>query len=159
MKYRMLSDEELKHLEGDLKAFLIINGLEGDSWKKLNEEDPDKALALVELFSDQVLQTVYEKVEYLELRTPESCLVFKLNKDELLLISLNRLAGSTIDLSTVEGVHDALVNHFRELQCFTSKRSFTKERELEIHQLISEGCVLSTAEFWDALVEVLNVNQ
>jgi len=159
MKYRILSDEELKHLEGDLKAFLIINGLEGDSWKKLNEEEPDKALALVELFSDQVLQTVYEKLEYLELRTPESCLVFKLKKEELILISLNRQVGSNVDLSTVEGVHDALVNHFKELQCFTSKRTYTREREQEIHQLISEGCVLSTSEFWDALVEVLNVNQ
>lgn len=155
MKYRVLSDEELQHLEGDLKAFLIINGIEGDTWKKLNGEEPDKALALVELFSDQVLQTVYEKIEFLEMRTPESCLVFRLNKKELVLISLNRNPGSTIDLSTVEGIHDALVNRFKELQLFTSKRLYAREREQEIHQMIQEGCSLSSGEFWDALTKVI----
>jgi hypothetical protein len=44
MKYRRLTQEELTHLEGDLKAFLIINGIEGEAWEKLNQESPEKAL-------------------------------------------------------------------------------------------------------------------
>ncbi|WP_430405394.1 DUF6495 family protein [Fluviicola sp.] len=46
MKYRILSDEELQHLEGDLKAFLIINGVHGEEWAKLNQEDPQKAAGI-----------------------------------------------------------------------------------------------------------------
>jgi hypothetical protein len=40
MKYRRLTQEELTHLEGDLKAFLIINGIDGEAWEKLNQESP-----------------------------------------------------------------------------------------------------------------------
>lgn len=151
----MLTDEELQHLEGDLKAFLIINGIEGDTWKKMNEEEPDKALALVELFSDKVLETVYEKLEYLEFRTVDSCLVFKMGKADQSLISIQGKTSKSLDLSTPEGIHDALKNHFSQLELFTSRRDYTQEREVEIHQLIEQGCVLSTAEFWNALEEII----
>ena len=155
MKYRMLTNEELEHLEGDLKAFLIINGLEGDSWKKLNEEEPDKAIALVELFSDQVLETVYEKVEFLEHRSEDTCLVFRLAEKEQNLITLQRQEGSTLDLSTPEGIHEALSKHISELEFFRSSVPYHQQRELEVHKLITQGCFLSTREFWDALVQVL----
>lgn len=157
MKYRILSDEELSHLEGDLKAFLIINGIEGDTWKKMNEEEPEKAMALIELFSDKVLETIYEKIDFLEFRTNDSCLVFHLGEKEQSLISIQKKADSSVDLSTPEGIHDALKNHFSELEFFTSKRNYTQEREAEIHTLINQGCVLSTKEFWNSLQEVLSV--
>ena len=95
MRYRILSDEELQHLEGDLKAFLIINGLHGEEWAKLNQEEPQKVLDLVELFSDQVLQTVYEKVRFLEHRTSDSCLVFHLGEQEQELIAIQKKGDST----------------------------------------------------------------
>lgn len=151
----MLTDEELQHLEGDLKAFLIINGIAGDDWKTLNETDPDKAVALVELFSDKVLETVYEKVEYLEHRSEETCLVFHLGEHEQSLITIQRSEDSNLDLSTPESIHEALTKRISELEFFTSKHPYHKEREMEVHKLITQGCVMSTKEFWDALVQVL----
>ena len=156
MKYRMLTNEELEHLEGDLKAFLILNGVAGDDWKMLNETNPEKAIALVELFSDKVLETVYEKVEYLENRSADMCLVFHLGEKDQSLITIQRTEGSTIDLSTPEGIHEALTKHISELEFFTSKHAYHNEREQEIHKLITQGCVLSTKDFWNALVEVIS---
>lgn len=40
MKYRRLTQEELTHLEGDLKAFLIINGIEGEAWENSTKTRP-----------------------------------------------------------------------------------------------------------------------
>lgn len=156
MKYRLLSDEELQHLEGDLKAFLIINGVEGELWKTLNEQEPEKALALVELFSDQVLQTVYEKISYLEFRSPDACMVFHCKKDEQELIALNRKTTGNVDLSTIEGIHSALVNHAKDLHVFKTSKAYVDERELEIHRLLEQGCVLSTEDFWKALESVVH---
>ncbi len=156
MKYRMLTNEELEHLEGDLKAFLILNGVAGDDWKALNETDPEKAVALVELFSDKVLETVYEKVEYLENRSTDMCLVFHLGEKDQSLITIQRTEGSTIDLSTPEGIHEALTKHISELEFFTSKHAYHNGREQEVHKLITQGCVLSTKDFWNALVEVIS---
>lgn len=155
MKYRMLSDEELQHLEGDLKAFLIINGIHGDEWAKLNQEEPQKAVELVGLFSDQVLQTVYEKLGFLEHRTPDSCLVFHFGEQEQELIAIQKKPGTTIDLSTVEGIHEALIKSPNDLSFFTSKKDYNDSREMEIHQLIEQGAVLSDANFWNSLREII----
>ncbi len=155
MKYRRLTQEELTHLEGDLKAFLIINGIEGEAWEKLNKETPDKAQQLVDLFSDNVLQTVYEKVNFLEFRRPDSCIVFQMGKTEQALIAINKKPSSKLDLSTVESIHAALTNHINELDFFQSKKAYTQARETEIHLLLEQGCVLSVQEFWDSLTEVI----
>lgn len=155
MKYRVLSDEELQHLEGDLKAFLIINGVHGEEWAKLNQEEPQKALELVELFSDQVLQTVYEKVKFLEHRTPDSCIVFHLGEMEQELIAIQKNPGSAVDLSSVNGIHEALTKKTKDLSFFTSKKNYNDSREMEIHQLITQGAVLSDAVFWNSLKEIL----
>lgn len=155
MKYRILSDEELQHLEGDLKAFLIINGVHGEEWAELNQKEPQKALELVELFSDQVLQTVYEKVKFLEHRTPDSCIVFHLGKNEQELIAIQKNPGSAVDLSSVDGIHEALTKTPKNLSFFTSKKNYNDSREMEIHQLITQGAVLSDAVFWNSLKEIL----
>lgn len=155
MKYRILSDEELQHLEGDLKAFLIINGIHGEEWEKLNREEPQKALDLVALFSDQVLQTVYEKVNFLEHRTPDSCIVFHFQEQQQELIAIQKKSDSNIDLSTVDGIHEALTKSPNSLSFFTSKKDYDKSREMEIHQLIEQGAVLSDAVFWNSLKEIL----
>lgn len=155
MKYRILSDEELQHLEGDLKAFLIINGVHGEEWAKLNQEEPQKALELVELFSDQVLQTVYEKVRFLEHRTPDSCIVFHFQEQEQELIAIQKNPDSNCDLSTIEGVHEALTKSTNHLSFFTSKKNYALSREMEIHKLIEQGAVLSDAVFWNSLKEII----
>ena len=89
MKYRMLSDEELQLFEEDLKHFLIVNGVHGEEWEKMNQEHPEEAKNLVGLFSDTVLQKVYEKLKFLEHRTKSSCMVFQLKDNSIEMISIN----------------------------------------------------------------------
>lgn len=156
MKYRMLSTEELEVLAEDFKHFLIVNGVHSEEWEAMNQKQPDQALALVELFSDTVLQKVYEKLRFVELRTKESCLVFKLGVEEIDLISLSAKAGADVDLSTPESIHEALSKKAGLLSFFKSKKRYNEEREMEIHTLIEQGCVPSTESFWDALTSVVD---
>jgi hypothetical protein len=153
MKYRMLSQEELSLLENDLKQFLIVNHVYGEEWAKINAENPAQALELVELFSDQVLQIVYEKVRFLENRTVDSCFVFHCLPDRLDLIAIQQKPGSTVDvdLSTPESIHRMLTRHADALAFFRHSKPYSGDREAEIHQLIEQGCVQSSADFWDAL--------
>jgi hypothetical protein len=156
MKYRMLTDEELRHLEEDLKHFLIVNGVHDTQWEAMNRDEPEKAVELVGVFSDTVLQKVYEKLEFLEFRSPDSCLVFHCLPEEQEVIAINRKPGeSAVDLSTVEGIHDALTQSIDDLSFFRSKKAYTETREEAIHQLIESGCLVSSKEFWEALVKVL----
>jgi hypothetical protein len=154
MKYRMLTTEELTHFEEDLKQFLIVNGVHGDEWEQMNRETPDKAVELVALFSDTVLQKVYEKIRFLEFRSVDSCLVFHCLSDRMLLIAIQHTQPD-LDLSTPEDIHTALSEHLTKLSFFRSEKMHQHSREEEIHRLFEQGCVPSDEAFWNALVAVV----
>lgn len=154
MKYRMLSKEELELFEEDLKAFLIVNGVDGDQWEGMNKNEPDKAIALVEMFSDNVLQIVYEKIKFIEHRTPKSCMVFHFAEDKIELISLNA-KNDEVDLSTPESIHNALANMAGSITIFKTKKAYSKNREEELHEMLEQGCVNSSEAFWMQLEKVI----
>lgn len=156
MKYRMLLEEELSILEEDFKQFLIVNGVHNEEWEEMNRTDEAKAIQLVELFSDTVLQKVYEKVRFIEHRTHSSCMVFKLDDDQIQLISINTKHDSTADLSTPESIHEAMVKSPNELTFFKTAKKYSKERETEIHEMFMHGCVHSSEAFWINLEKVVN---
>jgi len=156
MKYRLLTEEELTHLEEELKQFLIINHVYAEEWKQMNKDTPEKAVQMIELFSDNVLQKIYEQITYLEFRSTDSCMVFKCGKNEIQLISLQKKSmESMVDFSTPESIHIALTQHASQISYFSQSKNYQKERELEVHQLIQQGCVKSTEIFWNALQTVL----
>lgn len=156
MKYRVLTKEELIPLEKDLVAFLIVNGIDGSMWEKINQEDPEKAIELVGLFSDVVLQKVYEKIQFLEFRSEKSCLVFNCGVAAIELISMTTDPNNSCDLSTAASIHEALVKHSNEIKIFKTEKAYVQERELEIHQLIESGCLISSEEFWISLEAVIS---
>ena len=155
MKFRMLTDTELECFEQEFKQFLIVNGVEAKEWEKMNVSNKEKAIQLVELFSDTVLQKVYGKIKYLEHRNISSCLVFKFNKDNIELISINVKIGAKIDLSTPESIHEALINSAHLLTVFKTQKEYSGNKEDEIHLMLETGCVNSTASFWNMLEKVL----
>jgi hypothetical protein len=148
MKYRRLTMDELTPLENELKQFLIVHGVHSEEWAKMNTDDPSSAQKLVELFSDTVLQKVYENIQYLEHRSQNTCMVFRCQAEHIELVVLRAKDSSAIDLSTPESIHEALINQLSNLEFFTSSRRYAIEREMEIHQLFEQGCLLSTGEFW-----------
>ena len=154
MKYRILTDDELEVFAEDLKHFLIVNGVHSEEWEEINKNDKEKAIQLVELFSDNVLQIVYEKMKFIEHRSQKSCLVFQFNEDEIELISLNVKNGMS-DLSTPESIHDALVNRPNEIALFKTTKKYNKKREIEIHEMLTQGCVNSSEEFWVSLNKLI----
>ena len=155
MKYRMLTEEELIIFEEDLKHFLIVNGIHAETWESMNKTNPEEAIKLVGLFSDTVLQKVYEKLKFIEHRSEGSCMVFHLGSDKIEMISINARDNS-VDLSTPESIHDALVSNAEKLSFFRSEKAYSKEREMEIHEMIAQGCVNSSEAFWIQLNKAID---
>ncbi len=151
----MLTAEEMEIFDEDFKHFAIANGVSNEEWLEMNASNVELATKLVALFSDTVLQKVYEKVTFIEHRSPSSCLVFKLNEDKIDLISLSAKCDK-VDLSTAESIHSALVDHPSEVMIFQSLKAYTKVREEEIHDMLTQGCVNSSEAFWLSLEKVLN---
>ena len=155
MKYRMLNKEEMQIFDEDFKHFLIATGVSNEEWVEMNQSNVSKATELVQLFSDTVLQKVYEKIQYVEFRSEDSCIVFHCLKENMELISLNKKSGN-IDLSSPENIHYALKNYSEQLTCFKTNKSYDITREEEVHQLIEKGCFNSSKEFWNALEKLIN---
>ncbi len=154
MKYRILTNEELEIFSEDFKHFLIVNGVHNEEWEEMNKSDIPKAQSLVELFSDTVLQKVYEKIKFIEHRSTTSCMVFKLNEQNIELISINT-KNEKVDLSSPESIHNALIKHPEALSVFKTEKKYSKTREMEIHDMLEQGCVNSSEAFWILLEKVL----
>lgn len=156
MKYRILTNEELAPLAEDFKHFLIVNGVHTEEWIRINSNAPEKAAELVEIFSDTVLQKVYEKITHLEFRSPDSCIVFHFAPEKVALISIQKKENSVADFSTVDSIHAALTKETSSLQFFQTEKHYTATREQEIHRMLEQGCFVSSADFWKSLQEVVN---
>jgi len=155
MKYRLLNKEEMEIFDQDFKHFLIANGVSNEEWVELNQNDIEKATQLVELFSDTIFQKVYEKIQFIEFRSPESCIVFNCLPDSIELISINR-KSATVDLSTPDSIHKALTMNANEINYFKSSKKYNTLREVEIHQMIENGCFNSSEDFWNSLSQLFN---
>jgi hypothetical protein len=159
MKFRLLTNEELTVLEDDLKAFLIVNGIDGAEWERVNKSAPENAVKLVELFSDVVLEKAYRKIHFLEFRSQKTCIVFHLKASETDFITLQLSEKSGADLSTPESIHEALIHHANDIQYSHNTRPHVKTHEEEVHQLLEQGCVPSIEDFWVSLEKVIEQNQ
>lgn len=153
LKYRMLTKEEMEIFDEDFKHFMITNGVTNEEWIEWNKTNLDKATQLVEVFSDTVLQKVYEKIKYIEFRSLDSCIVFYCDLDKIEMISINR-KNDSVDLSTPDSIHDALSKNEKALTYFKTSKSYSTLREQEIHQMIEQGCFNSTKEFWELLLKL-----
>ena len=113
----------------------------------------------IDIFSDTVLQKVYEKLEFLEHRSVPTCMVFRCLPDKIDLIVMQRKPESSIDLSTAESIHQVLMSDLNSITFYTSSRAYVSEREMEIHQLLEQGCLLSSSDFWVQLNAIVEINR
>lgn len=156
-KYRYLSDDELQTFEEEFKQFLIVNHVYKEEWERINREQSDLALELVGLFSDQVLQRIYENIRYVEKQSKDSCFVFHFGADklELIALQLKEDAPDEADLGSPESIHQTLKHFAAALTYFKHEKGYTLGREQEIHQLFEQGALISSAEFWNSLNNIL----
>ena len=144
MKYRILSDIELKELETEFVQFLVSNGIDDAEWKKINSNDADKAIELVEIFSDVVFEKAFKKVQFLEHIAPNSIKVFMLGADKIYLIGVDS-THPEIDFRDRD-VLTALASNFNEyrekLHIYKTEKVISENREAEIFKLMKDGCLV-----------------
>jgi hypothetical protein len=59
-------------------------------------------------------------------------------------------------LSTPDSIHKALTKNANEINYFKSSKKYNTLRELEIHQMIENGCFNSSEAFWNSLKQLFN---
>jgi hypothetical protein len=126
MHYPCLSLAQLEALETDFVAFLIVNGVEGETWKTLNETNPSKAQELATLFSQVVWEKVLKETKYVK-RVSETERIFGYLGEEqgVLLIGQQNPSGWTF--------HKA-------------KKQWGSKRESEVFTLLQQGFERATEQ-------------
>jgi ATP/maltotriose-dependent transcriptional regulator MalT len=140
MKYRCLTDEELKELEQEFKHFLISNNVYTEEWEELNKKKDKRVQELVELFSDVVLDKAIKNIKYLEHITPQGINSFKCNEDQLTLI------GVTSRNKSIDFTVNTFSDFKDELDIFKTNKPYFKQRELEVFDLLQSGCSIINEE-------------
>lgn len=156
MKYKILKDDELKALEDEFVAFLITNGVHNDEWVKINEEEPDKAIALVEMFSDIVWDKALKQIKIIEHITKNSYQLFKYNSDSAILVGVNSVDDS-VNFENKNWMEDILKKP-EKFELFSLKKEFKKEvREKEIFSLLQTGCIIGDYKTFDWLINLFEL--
>ncbi len=132
MKYERLPLEELNKLEEEFVKFLVVNGITSDDWLSIKENEPLNADKIVDQFSDVVWEGVLRKVSYLDKIEQDVSYFFKCNKEEIELVRI-------------------LSNEAKPVKQNANKR-YTKQREVELFEMISSGCVISQGENFEKLI-------
>jgi hypothetical protein len=154
MRFRLLSNEELSHLDTEFKQFLIVNHIHAEDWLKINEREPEKSLALVELFSDTVLLKVYEKIQFLEFREQSLFSVYKISEDKVQAIHI-KSENESISLETDVKISVALKSYLSDLNVYKAEKKVQPFKEDEIHRLIQQGCLVSNEFVWSQMMDLL----
>jgi len=146
MKYRRLSLEELEELQDDFIRFLAANQVTASDWEDLKKAKPEKAEALIELFSDTVFEDVLSKVQYMEYKTPKDIKTFHCREDKIHLLGLMVEGESSVDFTrdqTAQDMRDLLQNSQASLKMYSAEKNYKSSREEELFRMLEHGCLIS----------------
>lgn len=147
MKFRRLDKEELQEMEPEFIRFLAANTITGDDWEKLKAENLEKAEGLIEIFSDIVFENILKKIEYLEIKTPNDLRTFHCEAEKIKMIGLKINGESSVDFTKNQDptqIMSLLRLSNAKLQLYKGEKSYAKEREVELFELMEQqGALIS----------------
>ena len=154
MKYRCLTDDELKELETELVQFLIANGVDGPDWKRLNEQHPERALRMVEMFSDVVFDKIISEAKYMLHIGQQSIFSFHCEEAHIHLMGL-KLSDSSVDLrsepyvSEPEKIFEDVAA--ASIRLFHQSKTYQPERSAELFRMLESGTHITEGETYRLL--------
>lgn len=155
MKYRYLTDNELQELEEEFKQFLITNHLYDQEWKLLNQNNPTKALEIVGLFSDLVLEKSLKLIQFLLHVSENKIKCFWFLSDKAYMVGFDYNGGETL---TKENFLNFLSDKPSDFSIFKLEKSFSpKEREKEVFYIMESGASPVSRNVAVVLFKLLNM--
>jgi hypothetical protein len=153
-KYRVLTSDELQELDPEFKQFLIVHGIFDEEWRRINIENPDYAIELVEIFSDTVLEKVYSKISFLEYREKELLIALSFTEAYVEQIRLQQKNNCDVDF-----LNPALWSEptfpIWAIDAYLGKKPIKTSKNEEIHSFVEQGFVIAESDFWSLLKQVI----
>ncbi len=155
MKYTQLTKEQFEELHEEFAIFLAAQSIDVKEWNKIKKDKPELADKELNIFSDFVWEKVLNKANYLEHASKNTLNLFKCNDDGLqrLVVKVNK---EGINLLEDAGFNWFLDNSKDEnIEYLKGKKSYKKERNIEIFELIQQGAVVAKGELFEGILKII----
>lgn len=147
MKYRRLRQDELDELKDNFVRFLAAQSITGDDWIHLKTVNPDRAEALIEQFSDVVIEKTLHNTEYLEYKEKQDMKMFHCQTDKIVMFGLIAEGQTDLDFTADEdpqAMMQKLQTSGANLKVYTAQKAYNEKGRLaEIFRMIESGCRIS----------------
>ena len=155
MKYRQLTKEQFLELHKEFAEFLATQQIDVKEWTEIKNEKPLMAEEELNIFSDIVWEGVLTKTEYLEHISANDMNLFKCNSKEIIRIYV-KLNNTTKSFLNAEDYSWFLKNPFDDsIEYFKAVKTYNKDRNLEIFELIEMGSQISKGELFSTLIQLI----
>ena len=152
MKYRLLSNEEMEGLKDEFIKFLVVNGMDADMWQEMKTNQVDKAEKILISFSDFILESVLNKIQYMDYSNTHNMLVFQCNKDSILLIGLE----SEELYDTQDKMLQGLVSKPTTFKIYKEKKTYHPDRNTELFRMAESGAKITDSQIFDYLNKIVD---
>jgi hypothetical protein len=156
MKYARLTKEQLDSLHQEFINFLATQSITGEEWQKIKLTQPEVAEQELDVFSDLVWEGALSQAKFLENISPKLLFLFKLEAQEMSLISLKVLMED-IDVTTKEGYAWLQKNYNTDdVEFYTATKAYTQDKNVDVFTLIQQGAVITKGDLYQFFEGILN---
>ncbi len=152
MKYKRLTPEELQALEKEFVNFLAAAQITGSDWVKMKANELTKAEELIDVFSDVVYDKILRKIKYLEYRDAKTLNVFHCAADKIMLAGMRAKEHSPLDFTIPDFFAKWKEDDLATVNIVKSEKNYVKEREVEVFELLQNGCLITDDKLFKALM-------
>jgi len=157
MKYTRLTKEQFEIFHEKFAEFLATQQIDNEEWKKIVETDPKMTEEQLDLFSDIVWEDALSNAEYLEHIGPKDLKVFRFKGSKVRMISIKVKGELDIDLTAADGIKKVFENIMdSRIILHEGRKKVGRQRNEEMFQLITEGCMITDERIYNALHEAIS---
>lgn len=149
-KYRNLTTQEYAYFEKEFVDFLVVNGIVAEDWQKMKVNDPPKAMKIMDLFSDVIMESVLRKIQFLELRTATYLQVVHCLSDKMVMAAVHS-KDKNFDMTNFQSINGS-AGLLENIELFTGEKKYEKSREMELFDLTEKGYTVTDGKLYKALI-------
>ncbi len=156
MKYRQLSKEQFEALHKEFAQFLATQQIDVKEWVSIKQNKPEMADEELNLFSDVVWDDALTKTKYLEHFSKTNINLFKCEEKMISRIVVE-ISKSNFDFFNATDYNWFIDNtNDSSVQFLKGSKKYTKERNLELFDLVEKGSVISDGKLYESLFQLIS---
>ena len=156
MKYTKLTKEQFEELNEEFAVFLSAQSIDVKEWSAIKEEKPELADKELDVFSDFVWEKVLSKANFIEHFSADALNLFRCNAEDIerIVVKVNKEGINLLDKKDFNWFLDN--SNDSSIEYLKGQRSYEKERNIEIFDLIKKGGVVTSGVLFEGVVKLIN---